>query len=73
MINKDKLYHFIGGCIIAVIIGLLTFPIIGLYAGVAIGAVKEVYDSKYPEIHTTDANDFIATVVGVLLGYVTII
>ena len=70
MQNTDKLYHFIGGFAIALTIGLIVNPLSGLVAGVCVGALKEVYDYSCPEKHTTDGMDFIATVVGTLVGVV---
>ena len=68
MINKDKLYHFLAGFIVAVPLLLIWNESIAMAVVVLIAAAKEVYDSKHPAKHTADGSDFIATVVGGLTG-----
>jgi hypothetical protein len=63
--------HFICGLVIA---ALLT-PFIGAYsiAVVAIVALlKEIYDARHPDKHTADFMDWVATVLGGVLGMLII-
>jgi hypothetical protein len=67
----DKFMHFICGLVIA---ALLT-PFIGAYsiAVVAIVALlKEIYDARHPDKHTADIWDWVATVLGGVLGMLII-
>jgi hypothetical protein len=67
----DKQMHFMAGFLIAAI---LT-PFIGAYAVLAvavIAAAKEVYDYLHPDSHTADIWDWVATVIGGVVGFVII-
>jgi hypothetical protein len=67
----DKQMHFICGFIIA---ALLT-PFINFYAVVVVAIVallKEIYDYIHKDIHTPDFWDWIATVLGGLMGFVIV-
>lgn len=71
MANIDKLYHFIAGFIITLLIGYYI-PILGLVTGLVVAMLKEVYDYYKPN-HTCDANDFIATVLGTTVAIIIIL
>ena len=68
MSNMDKLWHFIAGAIL--MLGLCVFfPVrYSLLCVIVIAYLKELFDLQHPDKHTSDANDFIATVVGGLTG-----
>ena len=70
-VPADKQMHFIGGLVIA---ALLT-PFIGAYSIVVVAIVallKEVYDYCNADKHTADLWDWVATVLGGLVGFVII-
>ena len=65
----DKQMHFIGGLVIAAI---LT-PFIGAYSVLVVAIIallKEIYDYLHKDIHTPDFWDWVATVLGGILGFV---
>ena len=67
----DKQMHFICGLVIA---ALLT-PFIGAYSILVvavIAALKEIYDARHPDKHTADIWDWVATVLGGLVGFVIV-
>jgi hypothetical protein len=67
----DKFMHFICGLVIA---ALLT-PFIGAYSIVVvavIAALKEIYDARHPDKHTADFWDWVATVLGGVVGFVVV-
>ena len=67
----DKQMHMLSGFIIAV---LLT-PFIGAYSILVvavIAALKEIYDARHPDKHTADFMDWVATVLGGLVGFVVV-
>jgi hypothetical protein len=67
----DKFMHFIGGLVIA---ALLT-PFIGAYSILVVAIVallKEIYDYLHKDIHTPDFWDWVATVLGGVLGTVIV-
>jgi hypothetical protein len=67
----DKQMHMLSGFIIAV---LLT-PFIGAYSILVvavIAALKEIYDARHPDKHTADFMDWVATVLGGVLGMLII-
>ena len=64
----DKQAHFWTGSII----GFITYIFIGCWALVVvalIALIKEVYDYKHPN-HTADFLDWVATVLGGILGLI---
>lgn len=63
----DKQAHFFAGVAISLAAGIISSPIIGLCAAVAMGLAKEVYDSV-SETGTPDKFDFVATATGGALG-----
>jgi hypothetical protein len=70
-VPADKQMHFICGLVIAV---LLT-PFIGAYSIVVVAIIallKEIYDYLHKDIHTPDFWDWVATVLGVLVGFVIV-
>ncbi len=70
-VPADKQMHFICGLVIAA----LFTPFIGAYsiAVVAIVALaKEIYDYLHKDIHTPDFWDWVATVLGGLVGFVIV-
>lgn len=70
-VPADKQMHFIGGLVIA---ALLT-PFIGAYSIVVVAIVallKEIYDYLHKDIHTPDFWDWVATVIGGLVGFVVV-
>ena len=70
-VPADKQMHFIGGLVIA---ALLT-PFIGAYSIVVVAIIallKEVYDYLHKDIHTPDFWDWVATVLGGLVGFVIV-
>lgn len=70
-VPADKQMHFIGGLVIA---ALLT-PFIGAYSIVVVAIVallKEIYDYLHKDIHTPDFWDWVATVLGGLVGFVVV-
>jgi len=67
----DKQMHMLSGFIIAVV---LT-PFIGAYSILAVSTIailKEIYDYEYKSIHTPDFWDWVATVLGGILGTVIV-
>lgn len=64
--KRDKLYHLVAGFVIAFAISFWR-PEIGLFAAIAAGIAKEVYD-KYGKKTEADPIDTIATTVGGILG-----
>ncbi len=67
----DKQMHFLSGFIIAAV---LT-PFIGAYSILVvaiIAALKEIYDARHPDKHTADFMDWVATVLGGVLGMLII-
>jgi len=66
--KKDKLYHLIAGFVIAFAISFWR-PGEALFAAMAAGVLKEVYD-KYGKKTEADPLDAIATTVGGIIGAV---
>ena len=67
----DKQMHFLCGLVIA---ALLT-PFIGAYSIVVVAIIallKEIYDYLHKDIHTPDFWDWVATVLGGVLGTVIV-
>lgn len=65
----DKFMHFVGGFLIALIltpfIGGASIIVVALAA-----AAKEAYDYANKDIHTPDLMDWVATLIGGVLGSV---
>ena len=64
--KKDKVYHLVAGFVIAFAISFWR-PDAGLFAAIAAGVLKEVYD-KYVKKTEADPLDTIATTVGGIVG-----
>jgi hypothetical protein len=67
----DKQMHMLSGFIIAAV---LT-PFIGAYSILVVAivaALKEIYDARHPDKHTADFMDWVATVLGGLVGFVVV-
>lgn len=70
-VPADKQMHFLCGLVIA---ALLT-PFIGAYSIVVVAIIallKEIYDYLHKDIHTPDFWDWVATVLGGLVGFVIV-
>ena len=67
MLGVDKRLHFWCGLLVCLIIGIATTPIIGLVAAILAGIGKEAYDAVTGR-GTPELLDFVATVVGGLVG-----
>lgn len=78
MMAPDKVKHFVGGAVIAMLVfaiavwaGAVAAPaaVLGVAAASAVGWWKEYhYDAKRPENHVVDKKDFYATAAGGLAG-----
>ena len=68
----DKAYHLIAGFVIAIVFGLIS-PITGLICSVVIGAGKEVVYDKLMKRGCFEVLDFVATVIGGVIGYLIFI
>ena len=68
MFPVDKLLHFVAGVAVALFFGLVLSPWAALPAAVLVGGFKELFDSFYPDTHTVDPLDFLATGFGGVLG-----
>ena len=64
----DKIYHFIAGFMITLIVSCILEPVMGLVAGVSAGVLKEAYD-KY-SYNGADFFDLFATVVGSMVAVI---
>ena len=60
----DKIWHFIFGFLIALLVGLLIAPQIGLISAVLLGLGKELYDYHHPKRHIFDGWDATWTIIG---------
>ena len=69
-IPKDKKLHLLAGLALAIITGLLFCPRIGLAAAAVIGALKEIVWDWLLKKGTPEFLDFVATVLGGVLGAV---
>ena len=68
----DKLYHLIAGFAISLIFGLIS-PFIGLITSIIVGAAKEVIYDKLMKRGCFEVLDFVATVIGGVIGYLIMI
>ena len=70
-IPYDKQLHFIGGCIIALVVGLLlSDAVAGAVVAAIVGLLKEGYDYLHPKEHTVEAADALYTLLGGVVGAV---
>ena len=65
---SDKVLHFIAGAIVSVFASYLFGAMTGFLIALAVGAGKELHDYLRPETNTPDVLDFIATVLGAVVG-----
>ena len=65
---SDKVLHFIAGAIVSVFASYLFGAMTGFLIALAVGAGKELHDYMRPETNTPDVLDFIATVLGAVVG-----
>ncbi len=70
--KTDKILHAFAGYAIALTIGL-WWPVIGLVAGIVIGAAKEVIYDKVLNRGTYDVVDFLYTVGGAVAAFVVLV
>lgn len=70
--GKDKYLHLIAGFVIALAVGLFN-PIAGIIAPVTIGAAKEMIWDMAMRRGTFEMLDFLATVLGGMVGTATAI
>jgi len=66
---KDKKLHIYAGLSLALTVGLLLCPFLGLVTAVVIGAGKEIIWDYLLKKGTPEWWDFIVTVLGGTLGY----
>ena len=70
MIPYDKALHVIAGVAL-----FAAFHFVGdlfaLFMVILVGALKEAYDLRHPDNHTAEFGDFLYTVAGGLLGYLS--
>jgi hypothetical protein len=67
---KDKIGHLLLGGATYIGCRVLQYePQTCLFAGMAVGLAKEVYDSAHPKQHSTEMMDFSATATGGLLMF----
>ena len=65
---SDEVLHFIAGAIVSVFASYLFGAMTGFLIALAVGAGKELHDYLRPETNTPDVLDFIATVLGAVVG-----
>lgn len=68
----DKVLHFVGCLVIALVVGYLLVALVGLIVSVLVGVIKEVYDSRSNGT-SFDWRDLTASATGALAGYIIII
>jgi hypothetical protein len=66
----DKQKHLLAGLALSILAGLLICPLIGLAAAAVIGALKEIIWDWLLKKGTPELLDFVATVLGGVLGAV---
>jgi uncharacterized protein involved in cysteine biosynthesis len=75
-IPRDKVYHFVAGLLIALIVGFIFGTTVGFMAAVVAGIGKEVFDhyknKKEPGTATVDVLDAVVTILGGVVGSVFI-
>ena len=67
---KDKQKHIFAGLALSLLMGLLFCPLIGLVTAAVIGALKETIWDWLLKKGTPELLDFVATVLGGVLGTV---
>ena len=66
----DKKLHLLAGLALSILAGLLFCPLIGLVSAAVVGALKEIIWDWLLKKGTPEPLDFVATVVGGVIGYV---
>ena len=67
MIARDKIYHFIAGIVITIIVYMLTKSIlIGFICTSLIGTIKEMYD-ELSNKGTPEILDYVYTILGSII------
>lgn len=69
-IPKDKKLHLLAGLALSLLMGLLFCPLIGLATAAVVGALKEIIWDWLLKKGTPELLDFVATVLGGVLGAV---
>ena len=70
ILQKDKLKHAIAGVALFIVAGLFVYPLIGLATAAVVGALKEIIWDWLLKKGTPELLDFVATVLGGVLGAV---
>ena len=70
MIAKDKKLHLLAGLALSILAGLFVYPMFGLLIAAAVGALKEIIWDWLLKKGTPELLDFVATVLGGVLGAV---
>ncbi|PHR94170.1 MAG: hypothetical protein COA69_00805 [Robiginitomaculum sp.] len=70
-IGPDKIQHFVVGVIITVVVGMWLRPYHGFTLTAAVAGAKEVYDIRGSG--TPDWLDFLATMLGAVVGYAAVL
>jgi hypothetical protein len=69
-VPKDKVMHFCAGLALSILAGLFAYPMFGLLIAAAVGALKEIVWDWLLKKGTPELLDFVATVLGGVLGAV---
>ena len=67
---KDKKLHLLAGLALSILAGLFVYPLIGLATAAVVGALKEIIWDWLLKKGTPEFLDFVATVLGGVLGAV---
>ena len=65
---SDEVLHFVAGALISIFASYLFGAMTGFLIALAVGAGKELHDYMRPETNTPDVWDFVATVLGAVVG-----
>ena len=68
MKSNDKFAHFICNFLIAVILGIIFNPVIGLAGAIIASLCKETYDEFTEDGSGWDWKDIIADLLGIVIG-----
>lgn len=64
MLPPDKMVHFLAGAVIAFVVAMLSNPIAGMCAALAVGFIKELVIDVWVHKGVADPWDIVATFVG---------
>lgn len=67
---QDKQKHLLAGLALSILAGLFVYPLIGLATAAVVGALKEIIWDWLLKKGTPELLDFVATVLGGVLGAV---